>query len=248
MAVGLPESDCPMPMVGFRPFGLVGESATNRLPSSYAEIAQRLLKEVAEVTTQAAKARTVEDFKERRKRLYPEYLSLMKALSSVVLAKMDQCDRTSLMINLQPIFDASFEALEDDMETHGALYFSDDVLKEIMFSLATIKSAYLAVPRLLSAHVDEAKLDQDRELGENFSFSVTWAQFHFEALKGAMRKNLTVVPEVLLELTQGLRSSVMAYSYIRQAVGLRGLLDERYSEDLGPLVWDDEDEALAHSE
>ena len=247
MGVSLPEIQCPIPMAGFRPVGLVGESATHRLPLASADIVHRLLKEMEDVASQSTKAATAEDFKEQRKRLYPEYLSLTKAMSGVVLAKMDQCDLTALMMNLGGILDSSFTELEDEMETHGALYFADDVHREIMFCVTTLKSAYMTVPRFFTVKLDESLAEQDKKLGEDFANAATWTQFHLEGLRVAMKKNLSVVPEVLQELVDGLRGSVMAYSYVRQAVDLRKLLDDRYPEPLA-VTWDEEDEALAHAE
>jgi hypothetical protein len=247
MGVGLPEIECPVPIVGFRPVGLMGESATHRLPLGSADIVHLILKEMEDVATQSTRARTAEEFNEQRKRLYPEYLSLTKAVSGVVLAKMDQCDRTSLMMSLNGMLDSSFTELEDEMETHGSMFFAEELHPEIMVSVATLKSAYMTVPRLFSVQIDTSLAEQDKKLGDDFAVAATWTQFHLEGLKAAMKKNLSVMPEVLQELLEGLRMSVMAYSYVRQAVDLRNLLDQRYSKEFD-VTWDEEDDALAHAE
>jgi hypothetical protein len=200
-----------------------------------------------DVATQAIKASSAEEFKAQRVRFYAEYLSLAKAVSGVVLAKLDPCDRTALVMNLGGLLDSSFTELEDEMETHGALYFADEVLQEIMFCVTTLKSAYMTVPRFFSAQLDPSLAEQDKKLGDDFAVAATWTQFHLEGLRFAMKKNLSVVPEVLQEFVDGLRASVMAYSYVRQAVDLRNLLEERYSKEF-EATWDEEDEALAHSE
>jgi hypothetical protein len=248
MGVGLPQIQLVAnPMSGFHPIGVVGQSATGRLQASFAEIVNRLLREQEEIAIQAAKAINAEDFKARRAKLYLEYLNLTKAVSNVVLTKVDQTSLTDIM-DLASMLETSFSSLEEEIETHGALYFAESDQAEIMFSAVTLKNAYMTIPRFLGVKLDQSLLSQDKELGENFGLTAIWAQFHLEGLMAAMRKNLTVVPDVLSELLEGLRQSVMAYSYVRQALDLRNLLDDRYSDDLGAVEWDADDEALARAE
>jgi hypothetical protein len=241
MAVGLLEIPvASAPMAVFSPVGLMEESATNRLQSSFADITRQLLKELDDVGTQSANALSLEDFNERRVRLFPAYQRLTRAISNVVLAKLDYHD-------LPTMIDASFAALKAEIETKWAAYFTDITLREINFSVSTLESAFAWVPGLFTTPVDESAVAEDRELADKFALSATWAQFHLEVLKSAARKNLAINPDVTLELLAGLRFSVMAYSYVRQALDLRNALDDRYANDLN-VSWDEEDEALANAE
>ncbi|MGH9873920.1 MAG: hypothetical protein ACRD9S_15835 [Pyrinomonadaceae bacterium] len=241
MAVGLLEVQAAnVPMSIFTTVGLVEESATDRLQTSFAEIARRIFKELDEIATQAVKLPNAEEFIEQRKKLYPTFLKLSKAISDIVLAKMDEFDLPSLT-------EASFDALEAEIRSIGSLYFSSEVQSEILFSVSTLKSAYMAVPRLYAIKLDEAFRDEDRKLGEDFTVMATWSQFHLEGLRSAFRKNLTISPDVQSLLVEGLRASVMAYSYARQGLDLRGALDARYENDFD-ITWDEEDEALAKAD
>jgi hypothetical protein len=95
--------------------------------------------------------------------------------------------------------------------------------------------------------VEEELRQQDMELARQFNGASIWSNFHLQALVSLLRQQRTAIPEVLEKLLEGLRHSVMVYAYVRQALDLRHIVDEKYSEEL-VISWDDEDGALANAD
>jgi hypothetical protein len=238
MSIETQIEDAPASM--FIPVGLVEEPARERLQVSYADIARRISTELDELAIQMLAVPTAEDFAVLRKTLFPSYVNLTRALGNIILAKLDEAELAGLV-------DASLSALEAEITSKAPAYFGDDAYQEILFSIATLKSAYRWIPHLLSNKPKEGSQQEDIELGRKFSGAAMWCNFHLTALVMALRKDQTIIQEILQALLAGLRSSVMVYAYVRAALELRNIPNARYSEELD-LSWDAEDEALANAD
>ena len=212
----------------------------DKLQVGFAQIAERIIKQLDEVTVRVISAATSTEFQRLREALFPSYVNLHLALGNVVLAKLDPNELPTLV-------DASFSELETEFRAAGPAYFGEDATSELLFSLATLKSAYRLVPQLLDTTLEVGYREQDMELARKFTWAAIWSSFHLRGLRTALQKGSPIVREVVQELLDGLRLSVMAYSYVRASLDLRKSLDVRYEEPLA-VTWDDEDEALARSE
>ena len=212
----------------------------SRLQQPIAEISEKIYRQMVDLAIQAANAPSVQDFHAIRERAFPKYMNLTAALDNVIRAKLDLSDLPGLV-------DASFEAVERDFYAEAESYFGSEIRDEIAFSLSTLRSAYRWVSHLLTVKPPNESLGQDREYSRQFAISSTWVHFHLEGLRAGLWKGHVIVPDVVQELLEGLRQSVMAYSYVRAALDLRGVLDERYKEGLS-ATWDEEDEALARAD
>lgn len=231
-------SEIPLSMLGS--VGVVDGSALQRLQQPLAEISKQLYRQMGDMALQAANAPTVEDFIKIRDRLFPAYMKLTTALSNTVQAKLDEADLSGLI-------EASFNALESSIEEKATPYFGEDITKEILFSVSTLKSANRWLLHLAASPKPERFLAEDQELSHKFTVAQAWCNFHLQGIRAVLWKGHTIVPDVLRELLEGLRYAVMAYAYVRQALELRGLLDERYKDEL-TVTWDAEDEALARAD
>lgn len=230
-----------IPAFTFSPVGFVEEPTMDKLQVGYAQIAERISKQLDEVTVRVISATTSAEFQRLREALFPSYVNLHMALGNIVIAKLD-------LSELPTLVDASFNELEADFRATGPAYFGGEATDELLFSLATLNSAYRLVPKLLSTMpLEAANLQQDMELARKFTWAAIWSSFHLRGLRTALQKGSPIAREVVHELLEGLRLSVMAYSYVRTALDLRTALDARYEEPLA-VTWDDEDEALARSE
>jgi hypothetical protein len=225
---------------GFNSVGIMEESAMSRLQQPIAEISEKIYRQMVDLAIQAANAPSVEDFHAIRERAFPKYMNLSAALGNVIRAKLDLSDLPGLV-------DASFVALERDFYSEAESYFGSDVRDEIAFSLSTLRGAYRWISHLLTVKPPAESLVQDREYSNHFAISSTWVHFHLEGLKAGLYKGHVIVPAVVQELLEGLRQSVMAYAYVRAALDLRGVLNDRYKEALS-VTWDEEDEALARAD
>jgi hypothetical protein len=93
---------------------------------------------------------------------------------------------------------------------------------EMMFSFDTLRRAYGVVHEInISGKAGEEQTENDRHLAGEFNCAALWAQFHLDCLRVAVSQRIDLEQEVLDELLQGARLSVMAYSYARQGLDLR---------------------------
>jgi hypothetical protein len=238
MSVGVQEyQTAEVPVSVFNPVGLTEKPTVDRLQTRAAQAAEGIFALLDDLSYQVATCPTAEDFKEYRKSIYPRYIELTTALASIVRATLRPDD-------LPGLIDASLLQLQTEFSNSS--YFGEDTRKEILFSIATLKSALRWLPHLMLHKPAEEKREQDRELARQYTSTATWCQFHLVALALSQERSLSVATEVLDEMLEGLRASVMAYSYVRQALDLRNLLEGRYSEELA-ISWDEEDEALANA-
>lgn len=216
------------------------EPTFKRLGVEFADIGRRVWNQMELVTIQLLNCPTAEDFLDLRKRLYERYWKLSIAMSGILLAAMDENERAVLV-------QESLGAMEEKFRVAGAQYFGDEAVHETLFSLATLKRTYKWVPHLLStaSTLNADKAAQDKDLAAKFSSYVLWSQFHFDCLRVALDRKQMVKQEILTELLEGLRLSVMAYTCVRQALDLRGFSEKRYR-DFPSVTWDEEDEALAN--
>lgn len=240
MSVGLLEiQTAEVPVSVFNPVGLAEKPTVDRLQARAASAAEDIFRLLDDVSNQVANCPTAADFREYRTTAFPSYVELTAALGSVVRAKLNPSD-------LPGLIEASFSEMEAAFSTGS--YFSDGTRQEILFCIATLKSAHRWLPHLISnIPLDDAVKQENRKLAASFTSAATWANFHLVALRMAQGRDQSVVPEVRQELLDGLRLSVMAYSYVRQALDLRGVLDGRYAEEL-EVSWDEDDQVLANAD
>jgi len=224
----------------FNPIGLIKGSVKGRLQPSFVDIVERISKQIEDIVADVLIAPTPEEFNRMRESFFPSYVQLSQALSHVVLAKLDQAELPSFI-------EDSFVALESAVIPEAASYFGEDAYQEILFSIGTMKRTYRWLPFVRSNKPEDSLRQRDAELACDFNTASMWADFHLEVLMTAAHKKVTTLPEILQELLDGLRLSVMAYSYIREALDLRKVPDIHHGETLD-VLWDEEDEALANAD
>ena len=224
----------------FKPVSFSEEPARERLQVPLAEIADKVFSQLGQISLQAMKSSSRASFKSFRKGLFQSYVKLSMALGNIVFAKLEPAD-------LPGLIEACFQKMEKEFASKGISYFSDDAYREILFSLSTLKSAHRWIPELNSNKPADSLRSQDRELASKFFSSAMWSQFHLDCLIMAIRTSEPINQEVLQELLDGFRLSVMAYSYVRTALDLRNIPSDRYQDRLD-AKWDAEDEALAQAE
>lgn len=240
MGTALIENRLPnLPEGIFRPVGFEKEPTSERLQVSISEIAQRIFHELNEISLQAIRSPNGREFQVLREKIFPSYQNFLMALNNVVLAKLE--------VDSSFLIEASFDKLKEDFTSKGPSYFGNEACGEVLFSISTLRSANRWIPHLNSARPNDKHRERDAELAREFFSAATWSEFHLSCLELALRRNEPVNQEVFQELLEGLRLSVMAYGYVREALDLRNTLSSRYAEQL-KSSWDDEDQALALAE
>src|SRR5262249_18132519 len=222
-----------IPFLAFNPVGPIEQPAIGRLQVSLADIAQKITNELEEIVLDVIKSPTIEDFYLLRKEIFPSYMKLSLGLSNVVLAKLATSD-------LPGVLEGSLSIMEGEVANYEGAYFGDEARHEILFSISTMKSAYRLIPHLLTNDVSENARQEDMALARAFTSAAAWASFHLQGTMIAIRRDVAIIPEILQELLEGLRLSVMMYANVRAGLELRNIPDSRYRDEL-VVTWDTED-------
>ena len=95
--------------------------------------------------------------------------------------------------------------------------------------------------RLSGVELAEGEKTRDNEFAWSFIYHGLRMRFHLDCLLASMKHQRPIYPEILAVISDGLRSGVDAYAWIRQCVDLRTGTEE----PVLPFVdLDDEDRAF----
>jgi hypothetical protein len=119
--------------------------------------------------------------------------------------------------------DQAIKTVERYFQVAGVERFGVEVVREAIFCFDTLRRAYKLVDIIHERHdaLSQGSREADRKLAGAFNGSALWAQLHLDCLRVIISKRMVQDQEVVDEILQGSRLSVMAYSYARQAVELR---------------------------
>ena len=178
-------------------------------------------------------SRSLGEFRRLRDLLLNRYLHLVRSISDCVTAAVDD---DSLIYELAQ---DSLKDLERNFSEKGVEHLGAGASKEALFSLATLMKVYRLLPEIRSKK-PSSRLKQDREMGKNFDFTFVWAHIHLDCMALALERRVQPAPQLLEEILDGMRKSVMAYSYLRQGLQLRKTAVQK----LKAPEWDEEDQVL----
>lgn len=210
--------------------------------SSSRRIVQLTIREIDGIVLKVAQAESPEKFRELVKKYFEDYVNLSLILANT-LATSDE-NRSFR----QTIIRESFRWVEERLEQKGIERLGGEAIREAVFCAETLRRAYRLVDSiLLRENPTQEHVDEDRKLALNFNFYASWAQLHLICIFVATIKQISVAPNVLALIVDGLRSSTDAYALARKGVALRAkqglllpteplteedreLLDESYEE------------------
>jgi hypothetical protein len=200
-----------------------------------AKIVTTALGEINRIVAHLTACSTKATFIEQRKKLFPDYVNLSYIIANSFSISDDRAVRRRAI-------NQSIKAVERFFETRGVSRFGEDAVREAIFCLDTLRRAYRLVDVIHhSGPIAESLLAADRECATSFNGSALWSQIHIDCLRVALSEQNPLNGDVLDEILQGSRLSVMAYSYVRQGVELRRKTEAQY---LLNAQRDDEDEEL----
>lgn len=212
------------------------ESSLEKAPSDLAEIGQRIAGQMHDICLDLLACTTVKELRSKREKVFPLIFRFAKALTHILLITVEPKDYPRLI-------ERSLTESRNKFVSEGSQYFGDEECKEVLFAIATLKSAQRLIPLIISNKPSDAA--KDAEFSEQYAFANVWAGFHLDCLQLALSRREPLSKDILHELLDGLCVSVEAYSYARAALDLRGI--NLPSEKL-KASWDEEDEALAHAD
>lgn len=225
----------PLSFVGF---------PSNRATKQISGSAEDALKGIATLLEQmlvgAVEKRTSADFNAARDETFQNYARLMYASGALIRAVVP----SNIM---DRVTSESLCETEAEFRDHALAAFGSGIRDQSIFTVWTLRKISDLAQTIIGKGVPEDLKEQDKQFATMFSYHGLRTRFHLDCLLLSMRMNRPIYPEVLEVISDGLRSAVDAYAWIRQAADLRTKHEEP---TLAFIDLDEEDrlfvEASAH--
>jgi len=180
-----------------------------------AKIVTLTLREMERIIMQLSECKSKAEFETLRKKVFSDYVNLSYILANTF--SMPQ----SLSVR-QTVINQSIKNVEHLIETRGTPQIGADLVRESIFCIETLRRAYRLVDLIYThGNIDLSLKEKDQKLAVEFSSSAIWSQLHLDCLRFIVAHEIAAGREMLEEMLEGLRLSVMAYSFARQGLELR---------------------------
>jgi hypothetical protein len=172
-----------------------------------AEIVDQLLMNVIE-------KRTAAEFETVFADVFPKYVVMTLTLSHVakVVVPPDVIERLTR---------ESICEMEADFRDKALPAFGAAVRDQAMFTIWTLRKINDLVAQISAVKLDDSKREEDDKYCRKFNFVALRAHFSLDCLNIALRLGRPIYPEIMEEVTDGLRSMVNAYTWARLGAALR---------------------------
>jgi|SRR5471030_403694 hypothetical protein len=211
---------------------LPSKNPVKQLSASTDELIRNIGGILEQMLVSAIERRTSADFVAFRDATFPSYAQVMLALGRLVNVIVPK-------EVLARIVSESFCEMEADFRDNGLLCFGAAIQAQGIFTVWTLRKIADLAQRIANTPKLEGPLqERDGDFCRMFAFHSLRARFHLDCLIIAMRRGLPVYPEVQDVVSDGLRSAVDAYGWIKQGADLRLKLEEAV---INPIELDDED-------
>lgn len=216
--------------------GSLSERSAKQISGSADELLRNISTVMEDMVVSVIEKRTAADFEAARVEVFPKYLDMVLALSSVIRIMVPQ----QVIERLNREF---FCELEADVRERGLTSFGAAIRDQAMFTVWTLRKIGDFMSQIAAAPQD---IDKDRqhaaaELGRNCIFYAIRTRFHVHCLVSSMASGTPMHPDVMGLMMDGLRSVVNAYGLARR---LLDLIVPLAVPEPAPVEWDDEDQAL----
>lgn len=213
--------------------GLPSKRPAKQLSASAEEVIRNVGGILGQLLTTAIEKRTAAEFISIREEVFPNYARVMLALSRIASAIVP---RDVLMrLNAESLCE-----MEADFRDQALSAFGPIIQDQAIFTVWTLRKITDLAQRLSANEKvsDLALKEKDMEFCGMFAYHGLRTRFHLDCLSTSLRSGLPIYPEVLGVISDGLRSGVDAYAWIKQGVDLRLQSEDAIIE---PIELDDED-------
>jgi hypothetical protein len=216
--------------------GLPAErSAKQQLSGSAGELVKTIATILDQMVLGVIEKRTAQDFRAAFNQVFPAYMQLILSLSGMVSAIVPSTTLARLAAE-------SFSELEADIREHAVIAFGADIRDRAIFTVWTLRKIADLLHTVSSAEkVKDRDRDKENEFKSYFLTHALRARLSIDCLTASMRFKRPIYPEALGVIADGLRSTVDAYAWIRQAADLHAPSDES---PVTPVNWNQEDQEL----
>ena len=218
--------------------GLPSKHSARQLTPSAEEVIRNVGVILGQLLVAAVNKRTAADFISLRDEIFPNYAQVMLALSRIVSAIVPQ----DVLIRISA---ESLCEMEAEFKEHALGAFGATIQDQAIFTVWTLRKITDLSQKISTCQrVDPEVRDRDVEFCTRFTYHALRTRFHLDCLSTSMRSKLPIYPEVLGVISDGLRSAVDAYAWIKQGADLRLKAEDAAIE---PIELDDEDRAFLNA-
>ena len=190
------------------------KNSSRELSAPVSEVFKGFRSVIDQILVDTIQKRTAVEFHEYFVKAFPKYAGMTLSLSHVA----------HLIVPSNVIEHLTRESiceLEADFRAKGLGAFGASVRDQAMFTVWTLRKINDLLTQISATKLDESKREEDKQYCLYFNFYALRAHFSLDALNMALRLSQPIYPEVMEELTDGLRGMVNAYTWARQGAAVR---------------------------
>jgi hypothetical protein len=218
--------------------GLPAERAAKRQLSGDAdEVIKTINAMLQGLVLQVIDKKEKDEFQAARREAFPKYVELVLAAGKI----LGTITTPSVMSRLAS---ESFCELESDFRGEGSRFFGPAIEERALFTVWTLRKISGLLDELHAAGNVQCDASKDAEFHRKFLVYALWARFSVDCLVASMRAKRPIYPEAMSAVSDGLRATVDAYAWIRQAVDLRQAADG--GTEFATPAWTTEDQELVN--
>lgn len=208
--------------------------SVRELSSPTSEIFNGIAVIMDELILNAIQKRTKDEFNASFEENFPKYVAMTIALSqfSHAVVPPEVVERLTR---------ESICEMESDFREKALPVFGSVVRDQAVFTIWTLRKINDLLTQILATKLDDSKKQEDREYSRQFNHYALCGYFSLDCLNMALRIDRPIYPEVMAELTDGMRAIVNAYAFARRGAALR--IPSLEQPSVATIV-DDEDEYL----
>jgi hypothetical protein len=205
-AIGVRE---PIPFVGFP-----SKRSAKQLSGSAEELVRNIATVIDQLMVSTIEKRTAVEFTAVWNEVFPNYARIMCALGALSRALIPP-------LVLEQVTADSLCEMEADFRDHALVSFGSAIRDQALFTVWTLRKIYDLARQLSNAELTEDDKSKDKDFARLFIYHGLRMRFHLDCLLTSIKHQHPIYPEILASISDGLRSGVDAYAWIRQAVNLR---------------------------
>lgn len=199
----------PVPFVAFP-----SKRSAKQLSGSTEELVRTIVTVIDQLTVSAIEKRTAVEFTAVWNEVFPNYARIMCALGALSKALIPP-------LILDQVTADSLCEMEADFRNHALPAFGSAIRDQALFTVWTLRKINDLAHQLSTAELTEDDKGKENNFAKLFIYHGLRMRFHLDCLLAAIRHEHPIYPEVLASISDGLRSGVDAYAWIRQCVDLR---------------------------
>lgn len=216
------------------------ENSASKELGATKELVNNMSELITQILVQMISTRSAEEFRKLRNEVFDVYLSTLKTLHGILLTFVPSQ-------SIEVLAAQSFSRLESEIKDQADEMFGSVIAEQMAFTVWSFRRTSALTNLLIASPLPPEHKEENARLANDFSSTLAWAQLHMQCLTTAMDRHQTIYPEVLVEISEELRSAVDAYALARTALGLRSSLDASESHSADGALEGEELELLNES-